>query len=171
MQNPFNDHRFQILSILLLACALNSNGLLTKAADPPEPAQVRLKNVAPENYDKLRVGDEASGRTVVPTNQLVSPLGEQITFSSRPTAVAISRDQRRLGVLTHKAVLLIDLETNKTTGTAAIAGSFTGIVFGNDGKVLFASNIKGSVEEFSVSDDGKLKESRSFRRSPPSKNK
>jgi DNA-binding beta-propeller fold protein YncE len=163
-------YRFYLTAIILLA-GISANVLLAKAADPPEGGNDREKVVALENYDKLHAGEGAGNRTVVPTNQMLSPLGEQLSFSSRPTAVAISGDQRRLGVLAHNRVLLIDLETNQVTGEAAISGSFTGIVFSRGGKELFASNIKGSVEEFSVSDDGILKETRSFRLVPPSKDK
>ncbi|MBN2580186.1 MAG: gamma-glutamyl-gamma-aminobutyrate hydrolase family protein [Pirellulales bacterium] len=104
-----------------------------------------------EDYDRLRVGETAEGRTVVPTNQVLSPLGEQVRFPFRPTAVALSPDRRWLGVLGHDRVLLIDLDAKRVTDSAPIAGSFTGIVFTPDGKELLASSLQGKIEAYSIS--------------------
>ena len=79
------------------------------------------KPVEAGNYDKLRVGDVEENRSVVTTNQILSPLGEQITFPSRPTAVALSPNRRWLGVLCHNKVLLIDIEKKEIKGSSAIS--------------------------------------------------
>jgi len=46
------------------------------------------------SYDAQQVGDEVEGRIVVPTNQVLSPLGQQVAFSGRPTDVALSPNGR-----------------------------------------------------------------------------
>jgi YVTN family beta-propeller protein len=139
-----------LTALLALACAFAASGLLAK------DEKALKKTIAPGNYDQLRVGDGDGNRTVVTTNQILSPLGEQITFTSRPAAVTLSPDHRWLGVLCHNKVLLINLKTKEVKSGAAIAGSFNGIVFSRDGKKLFASSLKGMIEVHSMSDDGKL---------------
>jgi YVTN family beta-propeller protein len=37
-----------------------------------------------DDHDQLKVGVQSDGRTVVPTNQILSPAGKQITFPGRP---------------------------------------------------------------------------------------
>ncbi len=123
-------------------------------------AQQRLD---PADYDQLRVGDGDRGRAVVPTNQVVSPLGDQIGLRGRPTALAISPDRRWLGVLSSDCLLVIDLDAKKISDSAKHPGSFTGIVFAPDGKQLFASNVHGTVDAFTVDATAKLKRSWSVR--------
>jgi YVTN family beta-propeller protein len=112
------------------------------------------------DYDRLRVGRQADGRIVVPTNQVLTPLGEQVRFPSRPTAVALSPDRRWLGVLCSNCVLLIDLDAKRVTSTVKHGGSFTGIVFARDGRELFASNVSEGVVVYAVDAAGRLKKSR-----------
>jgi DNA-binding beta-propeller fold protein YncE len=121
----------------------------------------------PKDYDRLRVGEAAGGRTVVPTNQVLTPLGEQVKFPSRPTALALSPDRRWLGVLGHDRVLVIDPDAKKVTGSVKQRGSFTGIIFTPDGKELLASDLRGKIEAYAVDTGGKLSKSRSIQLSPP----
>jgi DNA-binding beta-propeller fold protein YncE len=120
----------------------------------------------PADYDRLRVGEAAGGRIVVPTNQVLSPLGVQIRFPSRPTALALSPDHRWLGVLGHDRVLLVDLDAKKVVGEAKQSGGVAGIVFTPDGKELLASCVQGRIEAYAVSAKGKLKKSRSIQLTP-----
>lgn len=46
-----------------------------------------------------RVGPQADGSAVVPTNQRVTPAGTQVTFSGRPLAIAVRPDQKTAAVL------------------------------------------------------------------------
>ena len=61
-----------------------------------------------------------------------------------------------LAVLCHNKVLLIDLQTKQITGSGPLAGNFAGIVFSRDGKKLYASSIKGTIENYAVNEAGKL---------------
>jgi DNA-binding beta-propeller fold protein YncE len=132
-------------------------------AAAPEHQTADQQRLDPANYDKLRVGDGDSGHAVVPTNQVVSPLGDQVGLRGRPTALALSPDRRRLGVLSHDCVGVIDLDAKSISDRAPHPGSFTGIVFAPDGKQLFASNVHGTVDAFAVDATGKLKRSWSVR--------
>jgi DNA-binding beta-propeller fold protein YncE len=150
---------FAVSSWLILALL---PGHRVRAKEAVDPDAQRTEPITPERYDDLRVGQNDGNHFVVTTNQIVSPLGDQVGFTSRPTAVALSPDRRWLGVLGHNRVLLIDPDARNVAGSAAMSGSFTGIVFSNDSKELFASGLKGAIEAFAVRENGELKKSRSF---------
>jgi YVTN family beta-propeller protein len=138
---------FLALSLLLLVITLGRS----QDAAPPE-------KISGANYDQLRTGDWAEGKIVVPTNQVLSPSGRQVTFSGRPTDVALTPDGRFLAVLGNGQVFTIDTEEGKIVERAAHrGGSFCGLVFARDGKTVFASSIFGSIGVFSVDDEGELK--------------
>ena len=151
---------FGLISFFTLAFAFAANGRFADTANPPEGDKEQAKPIEPDNYDKLRVGRQDDSRTVLATNQILSPLGDQITFPSRPTAVALSPDRQWLGVLCHNKVLLLDLQSKEVKSSAAISGSFNGIVFSRDGKKLFSSSLKGVIEVYDVSDAVKLEASK-----------
>ncbi|NOZ40424.1 MAG: beta-propeller fold lactonase family protein [Planctomycetes bacterium] len=110
------------------------------------------------SYDSQRVGDKIDGRIVVPTNQVLSPLGRQVVFSGRPTDVALSPNGRWLAALDRRSAILIEVESGEIVSRAAIqGGSYQGIVFTPDGRRLITSCIKGHLDVFSVSEDGQLK--------------
>ena len=111
----------------------------------------------PKSYDQLRVGNSDPDRIVVPTNQVLSPLGRQVTYGGRPVDLALSPDGRHLAVLDRSLVLLIDPETGKIVSRASHrGGSYAGLAFTPDGRRLLASSIRGTIGVFEVSDDGKL---------------
>src|SRR5271170_5132782 len=47
----------------------------------------------------FQVGPQTNGSFVVPTNQIVTPAGKQISFSGRPLAVAVNPSQNTAAVL------------------------------------------------------------------------
>jgi YVTN family beta-propeller protein len=149
-------HQLGLASLLAILCTFAANWLFAEMVDPPKAAKEQAKIIEPHNYDILRAGESDGSRTVVVTNQILSPLGEQIVFPSRPSAVAISPNRQWLGLLCHNKVLLIDLEKKEVKSSAAISGSFTGIAFSRDGKKIYASSLKGLIEVHAVSDEGKL---------------
>ena len=159
----------KILRALRLAATLVPLLAISSLARAGEPGAMQASQTAgegrvePDNYDQLHVGDGDRGHAVVPTNQVVSPLGDQIALRGRPTALAISPDRRWLGVLSHDCVAVIDLDAKTVRDSARHPGSFTGIVFAADGTQLFASNMHGTVDAFTVDASGKLKRSWSVR--------
>ena len=109
------------------------------------------------DYDATRVGDDVDGRIVVPTNQVLSPLGKQVAFSGRPTDVVLSPDGRWLAVLNRYEAILIDVESGEIVSRSKHrGGSYKGIVFAPDGRRLFMSCIHGTIEVFAVSENGEL---------------
>ncbi len=108
-------------------------------------------------YDRSRVGDSEPNRIVVPTNQVLSPLGRQIGYGGRPTDLALSPDGRWLAVLDRASVLTINVETGEIVGREPQkGGSYAGLVFTPDGKRILASSFTGSIGVFEVEPDGKL---------------
>jgi YVTN family beta-propeller protein len=141
-----------ICSCLAIALAL----LWLSGADSQD-APPRSTTIAAPNYDQLRTGDLADGKIVVPTNQVLSPAGRQVTFSGRPTDVALSSNGRLLAVLESGHVTTIDVQSGKIVSRVARSGgSFCGIVLSPDGKKLFASGIRGSIGAFDVEEYGQL---------------
>lgn len=113
--------------------------------------------LAEDLYDRSQVGPLDDGRIVVPTNQVLSPAGRQVIVGGRPTDVALSPNGKWLAVLNMREVMLVDVESGKEISDAANqGGSFKGIAFAPDGKRVYASNMKGSINVYDVSDDGKL---------------
>ena len=114
------------------------------------------------------VGQAESG--TVPTNQVLSPLGQQIAFPSRPTALAMSPDGRFLGVLCSDQVVTIDLDRRNIAGQAVHpGGSYTGIVFAPGGQTLLASSTRGRIEQYAVAANGQLKRAGRIQLPPPPK--
>ena len=126
------------LAILLLACVAIS----VSAQD--------------NNYDRLRVG-EADGKIVVPTNQVLSPAGKQVSFSGRPTDLTLSPNGKWLAVLDRGQIVIINPESGEIASRVSFgSGSYAGILFTPDGKTLLASSTRGSIGVFEVAEDGKL---------------
>ena len=154
--------RRTIWTAVLSALSLLSASLAQVSAKPPQGTDAN-REVTPENYDRLRLGDGDDRRTLVPTNQVLSPVGQQISFAARPTAVALSPNGRWLGVLCHDRVLVVDVDARRVAGQVRLFnGSFTGIVFTRDGQTLLASSTKGFVREFAVSAGGELEPGRTI---------
>jgi hypothetical protein len=82
-----------------------------------QPTSAEIEELA-ENA--VRVGDQLEGRIVVPTNQVLSPLGRQVAFSGRPTDVAVSPDGRWLAVLNRKEAIIVDVKTAEIISWARV---------------------------------------------------
>ncbi len=123
------------------------------AEQPAEPSG--KPNAKP--YDQSRVGDSDPARIVVPTNQVLSPLGRQVAYGGRPTDLALSPDGRWLAVLDRGQVLSINPVSGQVVARAPHkGGSYAGLVFTPDGKRLLASSITSTIGVFDVSADGGL---------------
>lgn len=133
-----------------------------------------------------RVGRDGE-RTVLPVNQVLTPLGTQIDFAGRPQVIALSPDGKLLvtsgknhqlvvlnpetGVLL-QSVAMPDEKVNEPqpdvvspnilTPDGKAQVSFTGLIFSPDGKRVFLSNVNGSVKVFSVDAEGKIAPSHSL---------
>src|SRR6185437_12730228 len=96
-------------------------------------------------------------RIIVPTNQVLSPLGRQVAYDGRPVDLRLSPNGRWLAVLDRAQVLVIDPEQGKVVSTARHkGGSYSGLTFTPDGKRLLASSIGGTIGVFEIEAGGEL---------------
>src|SRR5215469_8751099 len=115
-----------------------------------------------------KVGLQADGSFVTPSNQIVTPAGTQLHFTGRPMAVAVRPDQKTAAVLntgtgqsnfSTSPIIVIDLAagTIKQEFTPAHAnGSYNGVIYSKDGTHLYFSQDKGYVTAANVATDGTL---------------
>jgi YVTN family beta-propeller protein len=144
--------RTLLRSVVIFGCI---GPAVAGAKDPALPSR------QVDDYDQARVGPLADGRVIVPTNQVLSPAGWQVEFAGRPTDLALSPDGRYLAVLNRYNVVLIDVEQRAVVQevpykTRHGGGSYKGIRYAPDGRRLYASCIRGTIEVFDVGKDGQL---------------
>jgi YVTN family beta-propeller protein len=162
------------LLLVLLAAAVPWAG----HAQAPAPASAQLP-------DTEAVGRRGANRTVLPVNQVVTPLGVQVELPGlRPQALALSPDGQILITAGKSAELVVvdpasgsirqRVPLPKTTYPRAPSEnvlrpdqegqvSFTGLLFSPDGRSAFLSDVNGSVVVFDVAADGTLRVERSIR--------
>jgi YVTN family beta-propeller protein len=166
------------LLIPVLLAALASSGWQSTVSRPA-PAR---------SPDAETVGRQGSNRTVLPVNQVVTPLGLQVELPGlRPQALALSPDGRLLITAGKSSELVVvDPATGavrqrvplpKTPpGQASPAApspnilepdkegqlSYTGLRFSPDGRRAFLSDVNGSVVAFDVAADGTVSVARAI---------
>jgi YVTN family beta-propeller protein len=127
---------------------------------PPQKTKGAKPSAAgalPKSYDDSRVGDADPNRIIVPTNQVLSPIGRQVEYTGRPTDLALSPDGRWLAVLDFQSVLIVDPVEGKVVSQVRHQdGSYAGLAFTPDGRRLYASSFTGSIGVFEVEPDGEL---------------
>ena len=135
-----------------------------------------------------RVGRSATNRTVLPVNQVVTPLGLQIDLPGlRPQVLALSPDGTVLVVSAKTSELVVlDAVSGEVRQRVALPDekvneprpevvspnilapdkdgqvSFTGLIFSADGRRIFLSNVNGSIKIFTVATDGTVTPSHSL---------
>jgi DNA-binding beta-propeller fold protein YncE len=117
-----------------------------------------------------------------PVNQVLTPYGRQVELDGlRPQALALSPDGKRLLVSGKTSdLLVIDVDQAKVVQRVAFPGepqqqplaavspnvikpdrkgqvSYTGLTFSHDGKLVYLSNVNGSMKVFAVTDDGAIR--------------
>lgn len=78
-----------------------------------------------DDRDQLKVGVQADGRIVVPTNQILKPAGKQITFPGRPVDLALTDAGKTLVVKNMKSLLFIDVEKGEIKQTLVSPAGFS----------------------------------------------
>ena len=163
-----------LLAVLLAALA-SSGSRATAPGQGPE-----------RSADTEAVGRRGTNRTVLPVNQVVTPLGVQVELPGlRPQALALSPDGRTL-ITSGKAseLVVVDPATGairgrvplpKTMGAPRASSenilepdkegqlSYTGLQFSPDGRRAFLSDVNGSVVVLDVGADGTVRVDRAIR--------
>jgi len=113
-----------------------------------------------DEQDTLKVGVQPDGRIVVPTNQVLKPAGQQVTFPGRPVDVALAEDGKVLVVKNLRSLVFIERATGKIKQTLFLPArgndkpgfSVVGLLV--DGKHVFASDAHDRVRVARPMEDG-----------------
>ncbi|MBT7098234.1 YncE family protein, partial [Candidatus Poribacteria bacterium] len=117
-----------------------------------------LSAVACLGASPQRVGPAEDGSTVVPTGQLVRPVGDTLEFAGRPVDVALAADGETLYVKDNRGVVVVDVDSWSIRKEAAFpegGGSMHGLAVSSDGGV-YASTAQNHMWIGTPTDDGGL---------------
>jgi YVTN family beta-propeller protein len=70
-----------------------------------------------DEQDALQVGVQPDGRIVVPTNQILKPAGDQVTFPGRPVDLAFADGGKTLVIKNMRDLVFLDVATGKIKQT------------------------------------------------------
>jgi len=73
-----------------------------------------------DDRDQLRVGIQADGSIVVPTNQILRPAGKQVTFPGRPVDLLLIDDGKTLVAKNMSSLVFIETASGKIVQTLAL---------------------------------------------------
>jgi len=119
----------------------------------------------------LQTTSFAENSVSIPTDQILTPAGEQTLFSGRPNAIAINPDGKtavaNVGGYSNNftpeyaPIVVINLNESKVIQKVSLSksergGSYTGIIYSDDGSKLYASFSDGKILDFNVDKDGLL---------------
>jgi YVTN family beta-propeller protein len=149
-------------------------------------ASFGLSRAAPTGPDATTepVGRTSANRTVLPVNQVVTPLGRQVELPGlRPQALSLSSDGRLLvvsgktnelvvldpvsGAIRQRVTLPNEQASDITSPNMLKSDeepqlSFTGLIFSPDGRRIFLSDVNGSLKVFTVAADATVTPSHSI---------
>lgn len=118
------------------------------------------------DHPTYRVGPQADGSAVLPTNQIVTPAGTQVTFNGRPLAIAVRPDQKTAAILNTGSgqsnfatspLIIVDLASGTVKqqfSPGTTNASYDGILYSHDGAHLYFSQDNGRIVVANVALDG-----------------
>ncbi|MBV6457421.1 MAG: hypothetical protein HONBIEJF_00530 [Fimbriimonadaceae bacterium] len=103
----------------------------------------------------VRVGEQPDGTVVLPTAQVLAPIGEAITWPGRPVDMALSHDRKWIFVKDNGGLVVIDRGTKKLKQRLSTrsGASHVGIVADTNGAV-YVSDAANSVHVAAMGADG-----------------
>jgi YVTN family beta-propeller protein len=115
-----------------------------------------------DEQDSLKVGVQADGRIVVPTNQILKPAGKQITFPGRPVDLAFTEDGRTLIVKNMRDLVFLDVATATIQQTLKLPippkadpkPGFSVVGLAVRGESIYATDAQGQVRIAQRAADG-----------------
>ena len=95
-----------------------------------------------DDRDRLKVGVQSDGRVVVPTNQVLKPVGKQVTFPGRPVDLALTDDGKTLVVKNLKNLVFIDTAAAKVKQTLFSPVGFSVVGLLVQGEKIYVTDAK-----------------------------
>ncbi len=114
-----------------------------------------------EDHDRLRVGLQADGRIVVPTNQVLTPAGKDVTFPGRPVDFAWADHGKTLIVKNRRDLVVLDAATGQVRQTLPLPQrrekklGFSVVGLAVDGNRVYASDAENAVRVAERQADGR----------------
>ncbi|HEV2471613.1 MAG TPA: YncE family protein, partial [Chthonomonadales bacterium] len=100
---------------------------------------LRLSASTPQAHDPV-VGKQPNGSYLVPTDQILTPAGSEVTFEGRPDDIALSPDGATLAVMSQDGLRLFDTHANRFKPEILRQSfNFGGLAWSHDGSTLYAS--------------------------------
>jgi YVTN family beta-propeller protein len=122
---------------------------------------LRPAGIAADERDRLKVGLQADGRIVVPTNQILQPAGTQATFPGRPVDLVAIDDGRTLAVKNMRDLVFLNASTGTVVKTLALpaagkglAGAFSAVGLVASDDRIYVSDSQGAIRIAKRKDDG-----------------
>jgi len=122
-----------------------------------------LPPLAADERDTLRVGLQADGRVVVPTNQVLQPAGKQVAFPGRPVDIVQIDGGKTLVAKNIRELVFIDVATDTVKQTLPLpsvtvgkAAGFSAVGLIVMGERLLATDTQNSVRVAFKKPDGKF---------------
>jgi YVTN family beta-propeller protein len=99
--------------------------------------------------DEPTVGEADGGRVIVPTNQVLTPAGRQVTFPGRPTDLVLLPDRRTVVIKNLRELTFLDADTGELIQTLhlPIGGhSVAGLAVADGGDIIYSSTSANRVQ-------------------------
>jgi YVTN family beta-propeller protein len=104
--------------------------------------------------DESKVGVQPDGRIVVPTNQVLKPAGQQVTFPGRPVSLLLIDDGKTLVVQNKSDLVFIDAKTGAIRQTLPSKVGLSVMGLAGDAKRIYTSDSKDHVRVAERKADG-----------------
>ncbi len=120
-----------------------------------------------DDRDRLPVGVQPDGRILVPTNQVLTPAGRQITFPGRPVDLALTDDGQTLVVKNMRNLVFLDVATIAVKQTLASPVGFSVVGLVAQGGRVYARDARDHVRVAERQPDGRYQWGQSIKLARP----
>src|SRR5215213_3492711 len=110
-----------------------------------------------DEQQRLKIGLQADGRIVVPTNQVLEPAGKQVVFPGRPVDLALIDEGRTLVVKNLRDLVFVDAATGAVRQTLASRVGFSVVGLLAHGGKVFATDVRSHVRIAARGEDGRYR--------------
>jgi YVTN family beta-propeller protein len=110
-----------------------------------------------DELDTRPVGMQPDGRVIVPTNQVLKPAGQSITFPGRPVDLALTDGGKTLVVKNMKNLVFMDVAQAKVRQTLAVQDGCSVVGMLVKGERVYISDAKEHVRVAEKQSDGSYK--------------